>query len=127
MTVEVEDDTTSAEEEDTTSVLDAMEIKRLKRLDQLSFARKKAAEMKKARSAPKRELKRLEEEIKERLFQADVQRVNQLRELHANAPPPTEPMTFLPVTQKKNVTPQKHSSFERKASHIDDLIKILYA
>jgi hypothetical protein len=52
----------------TPDVPDVLDEKRQKRLAQLVIAKtKKAAEIKKRRPAPKKELKKLEDDIKERL------------------------------------------------------------
>jgi hypothetical protein len=102
-------------------VPDVPDEKRQKRLAQLVIARQKAAEIKKRRSAPKKELKKLEDDIKERLYEEEMQRVKKLRDLHENyiqavpAPAHTVPKKFSAVTL-----------FERRCSHLDDLDKELY-
>ncbi len=93
--------------------------KRQKRLAQLVLARQKAAEVKKRRAAPKKELKRLEEEIKERLYQEDLQKVKNLRDLHANGP------THPKVHQKSDKPPTVYP--RDIGSHLDDLVNILYS
>ncbi len=96
--------------------------KRQKRLAQLVVARQKAAEVKKRRAAPKKELKRLQEEIKERLYQEDLQRVKTLRDLHANAP------KVPPKTVKPESTPFAQALPRRSPlNHLDDLVNILYS
>jgi hypothetical protein len=62
---------------DVPDVPDVSDEKRQKRLAQLVIARQKAAEIKKRRSAPKKELKKLEDHIKERLYQEEMQRVKE--------------------------------------------------
>jgi flagellar motility protein MotE (MotC chaperone) len=69
----------------TPDVPDVLDERRQKRLAQLVIARQKAAEIKKRRSAPKKELKKLEDDIKERLYQEETERVKKLRDLHDNA------------------------------------------
>lgn len=107
---------------DDVDVPDLEQEKRQKRLAQLVVARQKAAEVKKRRAAPKKELKKLEEEIKERLYLEDLERVKNLRDLHAKAPPSkvTKPTTLSP-----DPTPQ--TPFDRRCEHLDDLINILYS
>jgi len=97
---------------------DAEQEKRQKRLAQLDVARQKAAEVKKRRAAPKKELRKLEDEIKERLYQEDLQRVKNLRDLHANAP------GFSPTQKTVQPTP---TPFDRRCDYLDDLINILYS
>jgi hypothetical protein len=70
---------------DTPDVPEVLDERRQKRLAQLVIARQKAAEIKKRRSAPKKELKKLEDDIKERLYQEETERVKKLRDLHDNA------------------------------------------
>jgi hypothetical protein len=55
------------EVQDKPDVPDVLDERRQKHLAQLVIARQKAAEIKKRRSAPKKELKKLENDIKERL------------------------------------------------------------
>jgi hypothetical protein len=95
-------------------VPDVLDEKRQKRLAQLVIARQKAAGFKKRRSAPKKELKKLEDDIKERLYQEETERVKKLCDLHekGKVPGPTPAPTI--------------SSFERRCSHLDDLVKELY-
>jgi hypothetical protein len=101
-------------------VPDVLDERRQKRLAQLVIARQKAAEIKKRRSAPKKELKKLEDDIKERLYQEETERVKKLRDLHVEC------------CHSKNTSavavpaPAVTSSFERRCSHLDDLVKELY-
>jgi flagellar motility protein MotE (MotC chaperone) len=85
-------------------------------------SRQKAAEIKKRRSAPKKELKKLEDDIKERLYQEETERVKKLRDLHDNA------MNTLLAAPAPAVAKNSSSvtSFERRCSHLDDLVKELY-
>jgi hypothetical protein len=106
---------------DTPDVPDVLVEKRQKRLVQLVIARQKAAEIKKRRSAPKKELKKLEDDIKERLYQEETERVKKLRDLHekccqGKVPGPTPAPAPAPTI----------SSFEHRCSHLDDLVKELY-
>jgi hypothetical protein len=103
-------------------VSDVPDEKRQKRLAQLVIARQKAAEIKKRRSAPKKELKKLEDDIKERLYQEKMQRVKKLRDLHENS------MNTLSAAQAPAVAAVSPAvtSFERRCSHLDDLVKELY-
>jgi hypothetical protein len=104
---------------DTPDVPDVLDERRQKRLAQLVIARQKAAEIKKRRSAPKKELKKLEDDIKERLYQEETQRVKKLRDLHENS------INTLSPVPAPSPTPTT-SSFERRCSHLDDLVKELY-
>jgi uncharacterized protein YpuA (DUF1002 family) len=106
---------------DTPDVPDVLDERRQKRLAQLVIARQKAAEIKKRRSAPKKELKKLEDDIKERLYQEETERVKKLRDLHDNA---MNTLSAAP-TPAPAVT-KNSSSFERRCSHLDDLVKELY-
>jgi hypothetical protein len=56
----------------------AQEEKRQKCLAQLVIACQKAAKVKNRRAAPKKEVKKLKEEIKEHLFQDGLERVKKL-------------------------------------------------
>jgi flagellar motility protein MotE (MotC chaperone) len=100
-------------------VPDVLDERRQKRHAQLVIARQKAAEIKKRRSAPKKELKKLEDDIKERLYQEETERVKKLRDLHDNA------LNTLSAAPAPALT-KKSSSFERRCSHLDDLVKELY-
>jgi hypothetical protein len=104
---------------DTPDVPDVVDERRQKRLAQLVIARQKAAEIKKRRSAPKKELKKLEDDIKERLYQEETEKVKKLRDLHENS------INTLLAFQAPTPTPTI-SSFERRCSHLDDLVKELY-
>jgi hypothetical protein len=104
---------------DTPDVPEVLDEKRQKRLAQLVIARQKAAEIKKRRLAPKKELKKLEDDIKERLYQEETQRVKKLRDLHENS------INTLLAVPAPAPTPTI-SSFERRCSHLDDLVKELY-
>jgi protein-arginine kinase activator protein McsA len=73
---------------------------------------------KKRRAAPKKELKELEEEIKEYLYHEDMETVKKLRDLHDNAPPSHQ-------SKALSNSPQTSTSFQR-CSHLDDLVKELY-
>jgi hypothetical protein len=101
-------------------VPDVLDERRQKRLAQLVIARQKAAEIKKRRSAPKKELKKLEDDIKERLYQEETERVKKLRDLHDNA------MNTSAVAVPAPAVTKNSSSFERRCSHLDDLVKELY-
>jgi hypothetical protein len=106
---------------DTPDVPDVLDERRQKRLAQLVIARQKAAEIKKRRSAPKKELKKLEDDIKERLYQEETQRVKKLRDLHENS------INTLSAVPASAPTPTPTiSSFERRCSNLDDLVKELY-
>jgi hypothetical protein len=105
--------------DEVSDVPDVPNKKRQKRLAQLVIARQKAAEIKKRRSAPKKELKKLEDDIKERLSQEETQRVQKLRDLHGNS------INTLSAVPAPAPTPTI-SSFERRCSHLDDLVKELY-
>jgi hypothetical protein len=107
------------DDNDTPDVPDVPDERRQKLLAQLVIARQKAAEIKKRRSAPKKELKQLEDDIKERLYQEETEKVKKLRDLHCNA------MTTLSTAPTPPPTPPI-SSFERRCSHLDDLVKELY-
>jgi hypothetical protein len=104
-------------------VSDVPDEKSQKRLAQLVIARQKAAEIKKRRSAPKKELKKLEDDIKERLYQEEMQRVKKLRDLHEN-----HSMNTLSPAQAPAVAAVSPAvtSFERRCSHLDDLVKELF-
>ena len=107
--------------------IDLTEQKRLKRLDQLALARQKAAEVKKRRSAPKKELKNLEQQVKEQLYQEDLKRVKRLREQAT-------------IMESNDTTSERHMPIERLSrqpkmppiaedphmKHLDNLINILY-
>ena len=80
--------------------IDLTEQKRLKRLDQLALARQKAAEVKKRRSAPKKELKNLEQQVKEQLYQEDLKRVKRLREQAT-------------IMESNDTTSERHMPIER--------------
>jgi hypothetical protein len=107
---------------DTPDVPDVLDERRQKRLAQLVIACQKAAEIKKRRSAPKKELKKLEDDIKERLYQEETERVKKLCDLHDNA------MNTLSAAPEPAVAKNSSSvsSFERRCSHLDDLVKELY-
>jgi septal ring factor EnvC (AmiA/AmiB activator) len=109
----------TSDDNDTPDVPDVPDERRQKLLAQLVIARQKAAEIKKRRSAPKKELKQLEDDIKERLYQEETEKVKKLRDLHCNA------MTTLSAAPTPPPTPPI-SSFERRCSHLDDLVKELY-
>jgi hypothetical protein len=107
----------------TPDVPDVLDERRQKRLAQLVIARQKAAEIKKRRSAPKKKLKKLEDNIKERLYQEETERLKKLRDLHeecchGKVPGPTPAPAPTPAPTI--------SSFERRCSHLDDLVKELY-
>jgi flagellar motility protein MotE (MotC chaperone) len=104
---------------DVPDVLDERHQNSSKRLAQLVIAWQKAAEIKKRRSAPKKELKKLEDDIKERLYQEETERVKKLRDLHDNA------LNTLSAAPAPAVA-KNSSSFERRCSHLDDLVKELY-
>ena len=113
--------------------IDLKEQRRLKRLDQLALARQKAAEVKKRRSAPKKELKALEQQVKERLYQEDVKRVARLKEQASDRlQEDVEPRAK--CSAKKCLAPPI-SNYSQSLSppqdpqlaHLDDLIKILYS
>jgi hypothetical protein len=109
---------------DTPDVPEVLDERRQKRLAQLVIARQKAAEIKKRRSAPKKELKKLEDDIKERLYQEEMERVKKLRDLHDNAMNTLSAApTPAPAVAKNS---SSVSSFERRCSHLDDLVKELY-
>jgi hypothetical protein len=108
--------------------IDLKEQRRLKRLDQLALARQKAAEVKKRRSAPKKELKQLEQQVKERLYQEDLERVERLKE-QASLPAVLAPKKPTPtVKQTSSSTPGKGEPLvrDREIEHLDQLINILY-
>jgi hypothetical protein len=109
---------------DTPDVPDVLDERRQKRLAQLVIARQKAAEIKKRRSAPKKELKKLEDDIKERLYQEETERVKKLRDLHDKSTLSMNTLSAAP-TPAPAPTPTI-SSFERRCSHLDDLVKELY-
>jgi len=113
---------------DDVDVPDLEQEKRQKRLAQLVVARQKAAEVKR-RAAPKKELKKLEEEIKERLYLEDMQRVKNLRDLHYSngiEAPPSNVVRNL-VAQPDSTPTSAHTPFDRRCNHLDDLINILYS
>jgi hypothetical protein len=104
---------------DAPDVPEVLDERRQKRLAQLVIARQKAAEIKKRRSAPKKELKKLEDDIKERLYQEETERVKKLRDLHENA------LNTLSAAPAPVVT-KNSSSFERRCNHLDNLVKEFY-
>jgi hypothetical protein len=108
---------------DTPDVPEVLDEKRQKRLAQLVIARQKAAEIKKRRSAPKKELEELEDDIKERLYQEETQRVKKLRDLHENS---INTLSVVPASASAPAPTPTISSFERRCSHLDDLVKELY-
>ncbi len=101
--------------------LDIKEQRRLKRLQQLALAREKALETKRRRFAPKKEMKVLEAQIKERLYQEDLKRVEQLRELAERDPVPKSKEVAKPhqTSPRMPVKPDEQ--------RLDDLINILYS
>jgi hypothetical protein len=104
-------------------VPDVPDEKRQKRLAQLVIARQKAAEIKKRRSAPKRELKKLEDDIKERLYHEEMQRVKKLCDIHENS---MNTLSAVPTPAPVAAVSPAVTSFERRCSHLDDLVKELY-
>jgi hypothetical protein len=112
---------------DTPDVPDVLDERRQKRLAQLVIARQKAAvaaEIKKRRSAPKKELKKLEDDIKERLYQEETERVKKLRDLHDKSTLSMNTLSAAPTPAP--AVAKNSSSFERRCSHLDDLVKELY-
>jgi hypothetical protein len=109
--------------------IDLKEQRRLKRLDQLALARQKAAEVKKRRSAPKKELKQLEQQVKERLYQEDLERVERLKE-QASLPAVLAPKKPTPTVKQtsSSSSPEKGEPLvrDRQIEHLDQLINILY-
>jgi hypothetical protein len=109
--------------------IDLKEQRRLKRLDQVALARQKAAEVKKRRSAPKKELKQLEQQVKERLYQEDLERVERLKE-QASLPAVLAPKKPTPTVKhtSSSSTPEKGEPLvrDRQIEHLDQLINILY-
>ena len=113
---------------------DVKEQKRLKRLDQLALAREKALTMKKTWSAPKKELKKLESEIKEKLYQEDLKRVKNLREIaldkQKSEDAPVVPSTprRAPMSSSKTFEEDPaHDRFTQHCNHLENLINILYS
>ena len=111
--------------------IDLKEQRRLKRLDQLALARQKAAEVKKRRSAPKKELKNLEQQVKERLYQEDLKRVERLREQatfrESNDTTSRGPMPNQCLSRQPKMPPStERLSEDPHLKHLDNLINILY-
>jgi len=108
-------------------VTEAKEARRLKRLTQLAFAREKAAQAKRHRAAPKKEIKRLENEIKERLYQEDLEKVQLLKfQMKVAADEKKQkPTRKNPVPSSKlgNDPYDRHHS---RRDSLDDLVNILY-
>jgi hypothetical protein len=111
---------------DTPDVPDVLNEIGQKRLAQLVIARQKAAEIQKRRSAPKKELKKLEDDIKERLYQEETERVKKLRDLHEVCCHSMNTLSAVPAPAPAVAKHSSVTSFERRCSHLDDLVKELY-
>jgi hypothetical protein len=66
----------------------------------------------------------LEDDIKERLYQEETERVKKLRDLHDNAMNTLSAVPAPAPAVAKNSS--SVSSFELRCSHLDDLVKRLY-
>jgi hypothetical protein len=104
---------------------DVPDEKRQKRLAQLVIARQKAAEIKKRRSASKKELKKLDDDIKERLYQEETERVKKVRDLHEKCGHSMNTLSAVPTPAPAPAV-SAVTSFERRCSHLDDLVKEHY-
>jgi len=113
-----------AEEPDVT---EAKEARRLKRLTQLASAREKAAQAKRHRAAPKKEIKRLENEIKERLYQEDLEKVQLLKfQMKVSADEKKQKQTLRKTVPSSKLGNDQNERHHRKRDSLDDLVNILY-
>jgi len=92
--------------------------------EQLVLARQKAAEMKKQRSAPKKELKKLEDERKERLYQDDLRKVQHLKSLNSHSKVSNSKDESEPQSPTEDEFEDPHHGIP---THLRDLINVLYA